>query len=458
MTPARHGRRRPPRAGVLAAALALVVLTLGAGRTYSGWATGTLVNDAPSAQVAAVGVDHAYGSSSCSSTVRSSTATCTPGLGTTASPPASVSDSVSNTGSVAVTQSVNAASCAPVQLANAANASDPMLPRNGVAFQQADRWGTTSAVSLSGSGYATDVVGTNGSGVLGLLQSSYTIGVWFRSSDSQGGGLLSLSASASNGSGGANPALWLDSAGNVNGHVSTTVAGTDLHSSGVDYADGKWHYAALVVSTVALVGTSIVLYVDGGSVASSGGLALLTSTTGYWHLGWVNVSGLSNAPTSPYFHGSLSGAFVQRGALDGSTVSTLWKSASAAAYQATLAGQSPASTWMLADDGVATVPASTTLPSTMSDPCGKVLVTFTSDSGLSTVPASLASLVGTSSGLGSLGPGSTQVLSIKTTADAPDLAGVRLLVPLTFTYTVPGSTSWTQTFTFPAAATQVFWA
>ncbi|MGN6782961.1 MAG: LamG-like jellyroll fold domain-containing protein [Marmoricola sp.] len=338
-----------------------------------------------------------------------------------------------------------------MQLANAASSSDPMLPRNAVTFQQSDRWGTSSAASFSGSGYATDVSATT-TGTLGLLQSTFSFGVWFETTDSQGGGLLSLSGSASNGSGAANTAIWIDSGGRVQARAVATLGTLSLASTNA-YRDGSWHLAVLTLS--GSVVTTATLYVDGQVAASASGLGLLTSTTGYWHLGWA--SGLS----APYLQGSLSGAFVQRGALDGSTINTLWKSASASAYQATLAAQSPASTWMLADDGVATVPASTTLPSTMSDPCGKVLVTFTSDSGLSLVPASLASLVGTSSGLGSLGPGSTQVLSIKATAGSgytSDIAGLHLLVPLTFTYTVPGSTTWTQTFTFPAAATQVFWA
>lgn len=456
----RHTRRRPSsgRATVLAAAAAFVVLATGSGRTLAGWTTGTIFDDTDTGRVGALAITHTYGPSSCSSSARMTSVACSPGLGTTASPTATVTDSITNSGSVAVTQSVSAVSCAPVQFANSASSADPMLPRNAVAFEQSDRWGTTSAAAFSGTGYATDAVGTTGSGVLGLLQSSFSIGVWFKAADTQGGGLISLSSSLSNGSGAANPAIWLDGAGNVYGHVSTTLAGTDVHSSGVNYADGSWHFAALVTSTP-LLATGVTLYVDGVNVASAGGLSLLTSTTGYWHLGWASISGLA----APYFHGSLSGAFVQQRALASSAVSTLYGAASASAYQSALAGLSPVSTWMLGDDGVATVPGTTVLPTTLSDPCGKVDVTLTSSNPSASVPRQSWDSLVTGGAVAVAAPavGGTQTLTVTTNQGSgysSDLAGIHLYVPLSFTYAVPGSASWTATFTWSGVPTQVFWA
>ena len=454
----RGARRAPWSLALSTGLLAFAMLAGGTAVTTSGWATGTVANSTDSAVGAAMALTHTYNATTCSTTARVTAVTCAATLGTAASPAATRTDSITNNGTVAVTQQVTGASCGPVAFANASSATDPLLPRNGVAFRASDKWGSTSAATFSGSGYATDPIGTSGSGVLGALQSSFSFGVWFKSADSLGGGLLSLSGSLSNGSGGPNPTLWIDQSGNVHAYVSTTLAGTQVASSGTNYADGAWHLAVVVVSTPLAV-TGITLYVDGVSKASSGGLSLLTATTGYWHLGWSSFTGLT-APTSAYFHGSLSGGFVTQHALASATVTTLTTSASAASYQSTVASNSPISIWMLADDGVTTY-AGTSLPAgNLFDPCAKVNIAWTFTSPAASIGAqSLKAFAnGAATTVAAPAVSGTQALTIATsqgTGYTSDLAGLHLYVPITFKYAV--GSAWTQTMTWSGDPAEVFW-
>jgi hypothetical protein len=458
----RTPRARPGRlAGVLLAVLGLG-LWVATDPATAGWAGAGVNNGGDNALTGGLAITHSYNSTTCSTSARDTSVACGPTLGTAATVPATRGDSITNNGTIAVTQSVTGASCAPVALANATSATDPLLPRNAVTFQQTDKWGTTSAAGFSGTGYATDPIGTGGSGVLGLLQSSFSVGLWFKASDAQGGGLISLSSSLSNGSGSANPVVWLDSSGNVRGAIATTLSTATVATSGTNYADGAWHF--VVVTVASSLGATITLYVDGASKSSSGGLTLLTSSSGIWHVGWSNFTGFT-PPTSAYFHGSLSGVFVNRtAALSSTQISTLNSSATAASYQSTLSGLTGiASIWMMGDSGFTTI-AGTSLPSgNIFDPCSKVNVTWTFASPAATISSQSLSAFADNSArtVAAPGVGATQTLTIATSAGgsySSDLAGLHLYVPMTFTYGASGTTSWNQAFTWSGAATDVFWA
>ena len=446
----------------VALALLGLVLWICGGQVWASFTAATVQNASDTTAMAAMAITHTYNSTSCVSTGRVTSVTCAGTLGTTATPAATRTDSIANNGSVAVTQSVTGASCAVVQFANSKSATDPLLPRNTVTFQQTDKWGTTDAAGFSGSAYATDSIGTGGGGVLGLLQGSYSIGLWFKASDSQGGGLMSLSTSLSNGSGGPNPVVWLDQSGNLHAYATTTLGGTQIASSGTNYANGSWHFVVLAVTTP-LITTTLTLYADGVSKASSGGLSLLTGTSGIWHLGWSNFSGLT-APTSAYFHGAISGAFVNSStALSGAQVTTLNSSASASAYQTSLNGQSGISSiWMLGDTGYGTIAGSSLPAGNIHDPCSKVNITWTFTSPAATIAAQSLTAFANNVAHSVAAPavGGTQSLSIATaqgTGYSTDLGGLHLYVPLTFNYGVTGAANWTQAFDWSADPTDVFW-
>lgn len=453
-------RLRPRRlAGVLLGA-AGAVLALGSSTTQAGWTAATVGNSTSTAQAGSMSVVHSYASTTCSTGARVTAVTCAPTLGTQASPPASTADSITNNGDGAVNQTVRGVSCGPVQLANARAGTDPMLPRNAVAFRLADPWGTSSAVGLSGSGYATDIVGTTGSGLLGALQNSNSIGVWFRADDASGGGLISLDASLSNAtSATGDPMLWLDTSGRVRFAASGTlgpIQGASTHT----FTSG-WHLAVLTANTtgVLTLTKALTLYVDGVQEATGSGLTLLTGISGYWHLGWADFTGLS-APTSPYFHGSLAGAFVNpTTALSAAQVSSLYGQASAASYSSTAGTQGAGSLWMLGDDGITTYGGA--LPGAEATPCSKVNLTLTFTNPAATIgPMALSSFAdGTTRAAGSLPAGQTRGLTLATgqgAGYANDLRGLHLSVPLVFTYTY-GATTWVQTMDWSGDPGEVFW-
>ncbi|TNM39488.1 LamG domain-containing protein [Nocardioides albidus] len=456
---------RPGRWSLLVAAVALLGLVAGTSGTLSGWSAASVGNTTDTAAAGMLSVTHAYGATTCAGGPRRTTVACPSTLTPATGAPASSTDAITNTSGRAITQSLTASSCAPVRFANSQQATDPMLPRNTVAFQRTDPWGTTAAASFSGSGYATDLVGTGGTGLLGLLSSSYTIGVWFRAEDAQGGGLISLDASRANATSGAgDPAVWLD----TTGHVRFAASGTLGPVTGVSpaaYASG-WHLAVITVDTTGVITLTktVRLYVDGALVATESGLTLLTSATGYWHLGWADFTGLS-APTSAYFHGALSGAFVNATtALSAATVSSLSAAVSAASYRTSLAGQSGiASIWMLDDDGVTTYAGA--LPGTMANPCGQVNVSLTFTNPAVTVAStSLTSLVAPGNNPRTItapAAGQTQGLTVSTTRGAghsTDITGLRLYVPMTFTYGTSPATGWTMAMQWSGDVGDVFLA
>ncbi|GAA4099427.1 LamG-like jellyroll fold domain-containing protein [Nocardioides kongjuensis] len=457
---------RPGRWTLLVGGVALLGLVAGTSGTLSGWTVGSVANDTDTTAVGSLSVTHAYGATTCTGGPRTASVTCSPTLTPAAGAPASSTDAITNSSGRAITQSLTAASCAPVRHTNTQQASDPMLPRNSVAFRQADPWGTTAAATFSGSGYATDIVGTNGSGLLGLLSNSYSIGVWFKAADSQGGGLFSLDASLSNAtSATGNPMVWLDTTGHVGFSANGTLGLNITGSSPASYGSG-WHLAVLTVDTTGVITLTktVKLYVDGALVASGSGLTLLTSTTGYWHLGWADFTGLT-APTSTYFHGSLAGAFVnQSTALSAATVSSLHTAASANAYRTTASGLSgTASLWMLDDDGVTTYAGA--LPGVMANPCSQVNVglTFTNPAA-SVASTSLTNLVAPGNNprtVAAPAAGQTQGLTLSTTRGAgysTDITGLRLYVPLTFTYGTSPATGWTMALQWSGDPGDVFLA
>jgi hypothetical protein len=456
---------RPGRWTLLVGGVALLGLVAGTSGTLSGWTIGSVANDTDTTAVGGLSITHAYGATTCAGGPRTAAVACSPTLTPATGAPASSTDAITNTSGRAVTQSLTGASCGPVQLANAQQAADPQLPRNAVAFQQPDPWGSAVSASFSGTGYAADIVGAQSGGLLGLLGTSYSVGVWFNAADAQGGGLMSLDsgrADATSTTG--NPMLWLDTAGRVRFAASSTLT-TLSGVSPASYSTG-WHLAVLTVDTsgTLTLTKTVRLYVDGVQVATASGLTLLTSTSGYWHLAWADFTGLT-ASTSAYFHGRLSGAFLNSAsALSAPAVAALFGLASADAYRSALSAQSGiASVWMLGDDGVTTYAGA--LPGSMANPCGQVNVglTFTNPAA-AVVSTSLANLVAPANNprtIAAPAAGQTQALTISTTRGAgysTDITGLRLYVPLTFTYGTSPSSGWTMALQWSGDPGNVFLA
>ena len=436
----------------LAALLTVFALT---SATQSGWAAGALTNTTDSAVTGALAFQH-VGTATCSAgPAASSTTSCSgtvvPTSATSAAGAVTGTDLITANGTIAaarLTQSVQAPSCAPVQLANAKTATAPMLARYSTAFQQTDKWATTSAVGLSGSAYAAGVSTFSSAAPVSL-------GVWFKVANgyANGGGLISLGASPSNVLSAAPPvAVWMTSTGRISMYVKGNGATSSTTTTTAAYNNGSWHLAVLSVPTGSSAAPA--LYVD-GTTSSGNAINAGTGGTGYWHLGWVDTTGLAGAPGSASLTGTLSGAFVTNSAVTSANVTTLNGAASAAAYKTSvLALASIQHLWMLDDNGTTTYTG--TMPTGMAAPCGQVDIAFSFTNPAASIAAqTLAAFAnGSANTVAAPGPGITQTMTVsllRHTGYNTDISGLRLYAPLTVNEKVSASSTWSLSFIWTGA-------
>ncbi len=123
---------------------------------------------------------------------------------------------------------------------------------------------------------------------------SYTAEFWFKSTSSTGGELLGFGSSQTGASTTVDRVVYLTNGGNVAFGVNPS--GTDqVISTASAYNDGSWHYVS-----VALGSAGMQLYVDGALQAHNSSITTGGSYSGYWRMGYDNLSGWPSAPTSNY--------------------------------------------------------------------------------------------------------------------------------------------------------------
>ncbi|MDQ0639298.1 hypothetical protein QF042_002863 [Pedobacter sp. W3I1] len=92
-------------------------------------------------------------------------------------------------------------------------------------------------------------------------------------------------------------------------------------STTASYNDGNWH---MVTSTLGAGGLK--LYVDGALVASDATVTSAETTTGYWRLGYSDLSTWPNEPSSYFFEGTLDDAVIYHRELSSTEVGVLYNS------------------------------------------------------------------------------------------------------------------------------------
>ena len=127
---------------------------------------------------------------------------------------------------------------------------------------------------------------------------NYSVELWFKTTVAAGK-LIGLGSSQTGSSGSYDRHLYIDSAGKVefgayNGATQVIVTPTAV-------TDGKWHHVAGTQSSTA----GMVLYLDGVQVAANATYLTAQAYTGYWRLGYDNLAGWPNAPTSYFFNGQM---------------------------------------------------------------------------------------------------------------------------------------------------------
>ncbi len=173
-----------------------------------------------------------------------------------------------------------------------------------------------------------------------------TLVVWFRTTAS--GPLIDFTnVQGTAGATRSDRALWVDATGKVvfsvlqnNGRkqeLTSTVSGLN---------DGLWHSVVAVLTNGG--GTPHMrLYIDGAAAGTHNPPFRAMSYTGYWHLGFGDLTGWAGAPASSYFSGDISNVAVIPAALTQADATTLSGETSQAAAAADIATFTPTSYWPL---------------------------------------------------------------------------------------------------------------
>ncbi len=223
--------------------------------------------------------------------------------------------------------------------------------------------------------------------------------------------------------------LWIDPTGHLVFGINDAGSLDEVTSPGT-YNDGNWHF---VVVTYGALGEY--MYVDGVQVAyNSAGLAGQAYTM-YWHLGYAYILGWTDTSTDYNFNGSLSQAGLYNTQLTASQVANLYSAPSAADEESRALSMSPISYWPLTDTVAS--PACPLVEVTIQTVASSITACVV-PAGSGACPAPSTSVYANTIGTHTMtspatgGPVSITVTMKLAAAAGTGIAGLHLLVPLTF--------------------------
>jgi hypothetical protein len=137
---------------------------------------------------------------------------------------------------------------------------------------------------------------------------TFTAEIWFRTTTNRGGRLIGFGLARTGASSQYDRHLYMTDAGRIVFGVYhggfQTLTSTDA------YNDGDWHQA------VGQVGSGgMKLYVDGQLLATNAAITVAESYSGWWRVGYDNLGGWPDEPTSDFFAGTVDEAAVFSSAL-----------------------------------------------------------------------------------------------------------------------------------------------
>ncbi|WP_162915353.1 LamG-like jellyroll fold domain-containing protein [Paraflavitalea soli] len=148
----------------------------------------------------------------------------------------------------------------------------------------------------------------------------FTISIWFKTATTTGGKLIGFGREQTGASGQFDRHIYMNNAGQLYfGVYPNTVVTVNSTQS---YNDNNWHLATATLSST----TGMALYVDGVQVGANTTTTTAENYTGYWRIGYDNVSGWISTPTSFYFNGSLDDALIYSRALSPAEVAITYNS------------------------------------------------------------------------------------------------------------------------------------
>ncbi len=205
-----------------------------------------------------------------------------------------------------------------------------------------------SATTFDGStGWIETAVGNTGTFLATPGPQTFSIAAWFKTS-TKNGSIIGFTTLQTN----ATPTMWdrhiwIDANGYLvfgvypNGYFEVSSSATTTKN----YADGNWHHVVVTVAPVSATVGTVLMYADGALVAGSVGNETITGSDpaqvygGWWHLGWSNASSTwPDAPTNPYWTGSLGQVAVFPSVLSAANVTSLYAAGSASSYLTAVTG------------------------------------------------------------------------------------------------------------------------
>lgn len=148
---------------------------------------------------------------------------------------------------------------------------------------------------------------------------TFTVEIWFKTSTKQGGKLIGFGDLQTGKSATADRHLYMTDKGAVAFGLGSASGGSvTTVTSPSGYNDGKWHQATATVTPYLLGVPLVTLYVDGNHVAEASHLLASPTYWGYWRIGYDSMStgAWREAPTSPFFAGTVDNAAVYPTALN----------------------------------------------------------------------------------------------------------------------------------------------
>ena len=200
----------------------------------------------------------------------------------------------------------------------AAGAADSTFRTSGALYQGGIGFGTpgavagdpNTAITTDGfSGFATSRVTTPD-------PETFSAAIWFNTTTGSGGKLFGFGNQQAGYSGNYDRHLYMTNSGQLNWGVWTGSA--QMVTSPASYNDGLWH---LAVATIGPAGMA--LYVDGAQVGTNPNTQA-QQFIGYWRVGFDNLNGWPDRPSSYAFSGSLDEFCVYQYQLSAAQVAQLY--------------------------------------------------------------------------------------------------------------------------------------
>jgi len=226
--------------------------------------------------------------------------------------------------------------------------TDTGIPQGGLTA------GAGGPTQFTGSPQALSFGGSNG-----LLETSslltgpqkFSIAAWFKTS-SKSGSVIGFTNNQNATGSTYDRTLWIDASGHLVFGAFANSTNFELTTS-TNYADGNWHFVVVTVTAATATKGTVEIYVDGSLVAGSAEDEAISASepaqaySGYWHLGWGDQSGWTDAPSTSYWSGSLADAAVFGTALTASNVTTLYGKTTQASEKTQILADSPSQYWTL---------------------------------------------------------------------------------------------------------------